>query len=239
MKIIATVPTYNEADNIVPLVTEILALGADYHVLVVDDDSPDGTWRLVAEMSAREPRVRLLHRTENRGRGTAGLAGFVAARAAGADAVVEMDADFSHHPRFIPSLVEPVADGSADIVVGSRLVAGGGEQGRHAVRTLITRAANAYIALLLGLPLRDCTSGFRVFSRRALEAIPWERMTARGPEIVQEVLWEARCAGLRFAERPILFEERRAGQSTFNWRIAVRSLFYIPSLRLRGVAPRR
>ncbi|MCX7717658.1 MAG: polyprenol monophosphomannose synthase [Candidatus Sumerlaeaceae bacterium] len=239
MKIIATVPTYNEADNIVPLANEILALGDAYHVLVVDDNSPDGTWRLVREMMAREPRVQLLHRTTDRGRGTAGLAGFIAARDAGADAVVEMDADFSHHPRFIPSLVEPVLDGSADIVVGSRLVAGGGEQGRHVARTLITRAANSYIALVLGLPLRDCTSGFRVFSRRALETIPWEQMTARGPEIVQEVLWEARLAGLRFAERPILFENRRAGQSTFNWRIAVRSLAYIPHLRLRGSVARR
>ena len=239
MKIIATVPTYNEADNILPLTREILALGDAYHVLVVDDDSPDGTWRLVGDLALREPRVKLLHRTTGRGRGTAGLAGFMAARDAGADAVVEMDADFSHHPRFIPSLVAPVAEGLADIVIGSRLVPGGGEQGRHVVRTLITRAANAYISLVLGLPLRDCTSGFRVFSRRALEILPWERMTARGPEIVQEVLWEARLAGLRFAERPILFEDRRAGQSTFNWRIALHSLAYIPKLRLRGSVAKR
>ena len=232
MKIIATLPTYNEAGNIESLMRDILALGPDFEVLVIDDNSPDGTWKLVAGAARTEPRIHLLHRTTERGRGTAGLAGFVWARDHGAGAVVEMDADYSHHPRFIPSLVEPVRSAQADVVVGSRLVPGGGEQGRHPARRIITLLANAYIRTVLGTSIRDSTSGFRVFSRRALEAIPWERMRARGPEIVQEVLWEARRAGLVLAERPILFEERRAGTSTFNWRIMVRSLLYMLKLRL-------
>lgn len=232
MKIIATVPTWNESENIVPLTRELLAIGPEYEVLVIDDDSPDGTWRLVGEMATSDPRVHLLHRKGERGRGSAGIAGFVRARDMGADAVVEMDADFSHQPRFIPSLVEPVREGSADVVVGSRLIAGGGEQGRHAARRFITLGANFYIRTLLGFPVRDATSGFRVFGRKALEAIPWERVGARGPEIVQEVLVEAMNAGLRIAERPILFEERRAGKSSFNPRIMVRSLAYM--LKLRG-----
>lgn len=227
MRIIATLPTYNESLNVAPLTQEILALGPDYEVLVIDDNSPDGTWKLVQEMSAANPRVHLLHRVTEKGRGTAGLAGFRWARDAGADVVVEMDADYSHHPRFIPSLVKPVLEGKADVVVGSRLVKGGGEVGRPLSRRLITLAANSYIRVLLRLPVRDTTSGFRVFSRRAVETLPWQTMSARGPEIVQEVLLEARKAGLKFAESPILFEERRAGQSTFNARIAVRSLLYV------------
>ena len=233
MKILATLPTYNESGNIESLIGEILALGPEYETLVIDDNSPDGTWRIVKEMAETNPRVHLLHRTNERGRGTAGLAGFRWARDAGADAVIEMDADFSHHPRFIPSLVQPVREGRADVVIGSRLVAGGSETGRHVARTVITRAANLYIQLVLGLPIRDCTSGFRVFSRRALEALPWENMTCRGPEIVQEVLSEARRAGLKFAELPILFEPRRAGESTFNAKIMVRSFAYVLKLRFR------
>lgn len=234
MKFVCTLPTYNESENIRPLIGELLGLGEEYEVLVIDDNSPDGTWKIVQEIAATNVRVHLLHRTKDKGRGSAGLEGFKWARDAGADAVVEMDADFSHHPRFIPSLVQPVRAGTADVVIGSRLVKGGSEVGRPTVRTVITLAANFYIQTVLGIKIRDCTSGFRVFSRRALESIPWERMTARGPEIVQEALHEARRAKLRFAELPIVFEERRAGESTFNAKIMVRSFLYVAKLRLRA-----
>jgi len=233
VRILATLPTYNEAGNIAALVADLLALGAEYEVLVIDDNSPDGTWKIVGDLAKENARVHLLHRTADRGRGTAGLAGFRWARDHGYDAVVEMDADFSHEPRFIPSLMEPVRSGAADVVVGSRLIRDGGEVGRHPMRRIITLAANAYIQLLLRLPVRDCTSGFRTFSRRALEAVPWERMDARGPEIVQEVLLEARAAGLKFAERPIIFAERRAGESTFNSKIMARSFGYVLKRALR------
>jgi dolichol-phosphate mannosyltransferase len=234
MRIIATLPTYNEAENIEPLIQDLLALGPEFEVVVIDDNSPDGTWRIVGEIAAREPRVHLVHRTTERGRGTAGIVGFKWARDAGADAVVEMDADYSHHPRFIPMLVEPVRSGASDIVIGSRLVTGGAETGRSPIRRLITILSNRYIQLVLGLRIRDCTSGFRVFSRRALALLPWDTMTARGPEIVQEVLHEARRAGLTMQERPILFEERRAGESTFNVRIMIRSFCYVLKLRFRS-----
>jgi dolichol-phosphate mannosyltransferase len=232
MRIIATLPTYNEAENIESLVSDLLALGPEIEVLVVDDNSPDGTWLIVRDMASAQTRVHLLRRTTERGRGTAGLAGFRWARDAGADAVVEMDADYSHHPRFIPDLLEPIRAGEADIVVGSRLVSGGGEEGRSISRRLITSAANLYIKTVLGLTVHDCTSGFRTFSRKALELIPWESMTATGPEIVQEVLCEGRKARLRMVERPILFEERRAGESTFNVKIMIRSFLYVLRLRL-------
>ena len=184
MKIVATLPTYNEAENIRPLIAELLQTDPGLEVVVIDDHSPDGTWQIVEELAAADPRVHLIHRTTERGRGTAGIAGFIWARDYGADAVVEMDADFSHHPRFVPSLLEPVRANKAEVVIGSRLVAGGAEAGRHPARKVITLLANFYIQTVLGLRVRDCTSGFRVFSRKALESIPWEIMNARGPEIV-------------------------------------------------------
>lgn len=234
MRILATLPTYNESENILPLMEEILNLGNEFEVLVIDDHSPDGTWKIVQTASESNSRIHLLHRVGRKGRGSAGLEGFLTARDVyHADAVVEMDADFSHAPRFIPGLLEPIRQGEADVVIGSRLVDGGGETGRHFVRKWITWAANTYIRVLLSLPLQDCTSGFRVFNRKALDAVPWDAMECTGPEIVQEVLMEASKAGLRFAERPILFEERRAGQSTFNAKIMVRSLGYMWKLRSR------
>lgn len=233
MRIAAMIPTWNEAENIGPLLDAVLGLGAEYGAIVVDDNSPDGTWRIVQQRASSDPRVTLIHRTTERGRGTAGIAGLKAARDAGFDAAVEMDADFSHNPALIPMLTDPVRSGDADIVIGSRLVPGGGEVGRPPLRRLITQAANGYIRILLRLPVRDCTSGFRVFSSRALQSIPWEQLTATGPEVVQEILWHARRAGLRMAERPILFEERRAGQSTFNARIMRRSLLFVARLALR------
>jgi dolichol-phosphate mannosyltransferase len=234
-RIVVTLPTYNEAENISLLITDILGLDPEYEVLVIDDNSPDKTWEIVAKIAEKDPRVHLLHRTHERGRGTAGLAGFLWARAKNQtkssephyEAIVEMDADFSHHPRFIPSLLEPVLQKRADLVVGSRLIPGGGEIGRGFHRKIITWLANAYIRFFLRLPLRDCTSGFRVFSARAIEVLPFETMRVTGPEIVQEILIEARRRGLVMAERPILFEERRYGQSTFNARIMVRSLFFV------------
>lgn len=230
-KYMAMIPTYNEAENIGPLLDAILAHGEEWEAVVVDDDSPDGTWKIVAERAESEPRVHLLHRTTDRGRGVAGIAGFRKAIELGADWVLEMDADFSHNPELIPRFIE--ASQRADVVIGSRLVAGGGESGRSAARGWITAFASFYIRTVLGLPVRDPTSGYRLFSRAVLEAIPWEAMNARGPEIVQEVLLAAHARGFRITEVPILFEERRAGDSTFNLKIMIRSFFWILRLRFR------
>ena len=222
MKIVATLPTYNEAENIIPLILSLLKVSKYMEVLVIDDNSPDGTWRLVGELAEKNPRVHLLHRTLERGRGSAGVAGFKKALDLGADYVVEMDADWSHHPRFLRPML--MAARRADVVIGSRLVEGGGETGRHGVRTLITYSANLYIRLMLGLRVRDCTSGYRVFRRWVLERIDWDRVHSQGPAIVQEVLVAARALGARMVEEPILFEERRAGTSTFNSKIMLAGL---------------
>lgn len=233
-----TLPTYNESGNIESLIRALLELRPDLGVVVIDDHSPDGTWKIVEGLEKElAPRVVLIHRTNEKGRGSAGVAGFRKAVELGARFVVEMDADWSHHPRFIAPMLAAAMDSSgaprADIVVGSRLVSGGGETGRSFVRTLITYAANFYIKIVLGLPIRDCTTGYRIFSRRMLERVDWPRVDSNGPAIVQEMLICCRALGGRMVEVPILFEPRRAGQSTFNARIALQGLTRVIKFRLR------
>src|SRR5262245_54813422 len=153
VRIVCTLPTFNEAANILPLCRGLLALGPDLRVLVVDDNSPDGTWKLVAEAGLAEPRLLVLRRTIDRGRGRAGRDGFVEALRLSADVVVEMDADHSHQPRYVPALVARLLDESAPVglVLGSRAVAGGLDADRGLARRLLTRAANLYIRVLLGV----------------------------------------------------------------------------------------
>jgi len=234
VKIVTCLPTYNEADNIVPLIQNLLAVSTKLEVLVIDDDSPDGTWKLVEAHSADNPRVHLLHRKTERGRGSAGVAGFKRALEMGADLVIEMDADWSHHPRYLREMIRSTQ--RADVIVGSRLVPGGSETGRNFIRTLITYGANLYLKILLNLPVRDCTSGYRVFRRYVLENIDWDRVQATGPSIVQEVLLAAHALGAKMTEVPIVFEERRAGVSTFNFKILVAGLLAPWRLRFRQPA---
>ena len=206
-------PTYNEAENIVPLIEAIQSALAGAEVLVVDDDSPDGTARRVRERFGEGGSVHLLVRTTDRGRGRAGIAGFRWAVERGHAFVVEMDADFSHHPRHLSSLVEPVRRGDLDVVIGSRQVQGGGEAGRGLVRRLVTKLANRYVRLVMGLSIGDCTSGYRCFGQAVLREIPWDALTSVGPSLVEEVLHLASLRGYRIGETPILFEERRKGSS--------------------------
>lgn len=231
MKVVVTLPTYNERLNIESLLDALLQATADLQVLVIDDNSPDGTWQYVASRAESDPKVQLLHRTTQRGRGTAGIAGFQRALELGADAVVEMDADWSHHPRFLPGMIEAIAE--ADLVIGSRLVPGGGEQGRGSFRRITTNLANRYIRLLLGLPYLDCTSGYRVYRRWVLESIAWEKVEATGPALLQEVLLTAHKLGAKIVEIPILFEERRAGHSTLTAKILAAGLLAPWRLRAR------
>ena len=239
LSIVCTVPTYNEAENILVLTDELLALGPKVQVLVIDDDSPDKTWALVEEAARTEPRLHLIHRTEERGRGTAGRDGFVRALELEPDFVVEMDADFSHHPRFIPSMLEralePLADGrEVGLVLGSRGVAGGSDLDRSLARRWLTSAANLYIRLFLGVSVWDCNSGFRCWRRSALEAIRVGEAFSTGPAIVQELLFKTARAGIEIREVPIEFLDRVRGEST----LTMRTLFqgYTMVLRLRWMA---
>lgn len=231
MRAMAMVPTYNESGNIDKLITEILGQGKDVGVVVVDDDSPDGTWKIVEDYSKRDPRVHLIRRIGRRGRGSAGIEGFQYAVKQGVEFIIEMDADFSHKPSYISGFLKEMKD--CDLLIGSRMVKGGGETGRGPLRQWITKVANLYIRLVLGLPYKDATSGYRVFRREVLEAIDLNDIMSTGPSIVQEVLYKAHKKRFRIKEVPIIFEDRTVGQSTFNTRIMRQSLMMIPKIRSR------
>ncbi len=222
-RVVCTLPTYNESGNILALSKELLALAPDLHVLVVDDDSPDGTWKIVEEAGRTEPRLRVMRRTTDRGRGRSGRDGFVEALRMGAKIVIEMDADFSHQPAHVPLLLArldapgPPPGSAVGLVLGSRAVAGGSDADRGLVRRWITKAANLYIRVVLGLPVRDCNSGFRCWRREALERIRVEETFSAGPAIVQELLFKAARAGVGIAEVPIDFANRRHGTSTLTF----------------------
>jgi dolichol-phosphate mannosyltransferase len=217
VKTVVMIPTYDEAQNIEALLAELLSLPVPgLEALVVDDRSPDGTAELVARMCKKEARVHLLLRSGPKGRGHAGREGFLKALELGAERIVEMDADFSHQPRHIPALLAALS--SCDIAIGSRMVAGGSDDDRPLARRWLTVAADAYARALLRLPVKDANSGFRAFSRRALETIRPATLSAAGPAILHEMLYRAARAGLRFSEVPIEFIDRRKGDSKLDLR---------------------
>jgi 4-amino-4-deoxy-L-arabinose transferase-like glycosyltransferase/membrane-associated phospholipid phosphatase len=228
MKIVAVVPTYNESENITKLIEELLALKLDLDVLVVDDLSPDGTYKIVEEISRKNKRVHLLLRKENRGRGWAGIDGFKKALEMGAELVVEMDADLSHKPEFIPEFLKKIDE--ADIVIGSRYAAGGADVERSGIRKLISGFARKYISFILGIKLSDPTSGFRMFKREALAKIlPW--LQARDPFIVTETFYYAKKNKLTIAEAPIRFAERFKGESKLKPATLFKYLLKVLKLR--------
>lgn len=217
------VPTYNESENIVPLVERILALSPNYGVLVVDDHSPDKTWAIIEDyQKTHKAHVYLLHRYQDRGRGPSGIEGFQKALEMGVPFIGEMDADGSHAPEDIPAMMAGIE--GYDGVIGSRLVPGGKEEGRPFSRTLLTRLANIYIRLVLGMKYRDITSGFRIFRNEVLKTIPWNRLVSRGPSVLQEILYILYLRGCRLKEIPITFRDRILGQSTLNGKILRDSL---------------
>lgn len=212
-KIIVTIPTYNERENIQGLIQEILDLGLSVNlsILVVDDNSPDGTGEIVRRLAQKEPYLGLLTRTGRRGRGTAGMEGFKEALRLGADYIIEMDGDFSHHPRFIVALLEAAEKG--DVVIGSRFVRGGQDAERSPVRRFLTCLVRHFIRHYLRLPVQDVSSGFRLFHRRVLEELGQGNFISVGPSFVLEILYRSRLAGFRIAEVPIIFYDRKRGKT--------------------------
>lgn len=234
-KTITMIPTYNERANIGRLIEAILALkvpGHELHVLVVDDNSPDGTSQLVASIAAAEPRVKLMTRTGARGRGSAGIAGFKEALALGADFVVELDADFSHDPKYLPAILE-AADKGADVVIGSRFVKGGADNDRGFHRQAITRAAGVYVRSVLRVKVRDVSSGYRCFTRKALESVDLDSLVSTGPSIVLELLYKCAVRGMQLVEVPIVFIDRRAGETKLNFPLLVKTLLMVLKIRFR------
>jgi dolichol-phosphate mannosyltransferase len=228
-------PTYNEAENIEALVRAALVqlerTGTPHTILVVDDGSPDGTGLIAERLSQELDPVRVLHRPRKEGLGRAYLAGFAIALEAGAELVLEMDSDFSHDPADLPRLI--AAAGTADLVLGSRYVPGGGVTEWGKVRRLLSRGGSAYARILLGVPVRDLTGGFKCFHRRVLEAIELEDVHADGYGFQIELTYKAVRAGFSVTEVPILFRERRVGSSKMTARIALEAVWKVPALRLR------
>lgn len=229
MKTMIMVPTYNEAQNIERLVSQIFSFAPGVDVLVVDDNSPDGTGQIADKLSRDNQKVHVLHRTKIRGRGLAGIAGLRYALNWGAEAVVEMDADFSHDPKYLPALLDGLNE--ADVVLGSRFVAGGADVGRGFLRHAITVFANWYIRRVLKIRIRDCTSGYRAFKRAVLETVDVDTMISRGPAIVQELLYSSILSGFKVKEIPIVFIDRQRGNSSFNFKIMFEGFMMIPILR--------
>jgi len=228
-------PTYNEAENVAAIVEASLAALArtgDHHVLVVDDNSPDGTGRIADDLAASDDNVTVLHRPGKQGLGRAYIAGFQHALAHGAERVMEMDADFSHDPDDIPLLVHEARHG-ADLVLGSRYIPGGGVVNWGAGRRIVSRGGCLYAQLVLRVPVRDLTGGYKCFDRRVLEAIGIEQMHADGYGFQIELTYRTLKAGFHVREVPIVFHERRAGASKMSARIAVEAVWKVPALKLR------
>jgi dolichol-phosphate mannosyltransferase len=228
-------PTYNEADNVEPVVRaaleQLAKAGVEHTVLVVDDASPDGTGKVADRLAAELAAVQVLHRRGKEGLGRAYLDGFAVALDNGAELVMEMDADFSHDPADIPRLIS--AAGAADLVLGSRYVPGGGVANWGLVRRALSRGGCVYAQLLLGVPVRDLTGGFKCFHRRVLETLDLSHVHADGYGFQIELTYRAVKAGYTVAEVPILFRERSVGQSKMTPRIAIEAVWKVPALRLR------
>lgn len=229
-KIIAVLPTYNEAGNIRELITELLALPHNLSVLVVDDNSPDGTAELAEELARNEERLRVIKNPERTGRGSSGRQGFLEALKAGAEWVLEMDADFSHRPQDVPALLEAAPE--ADLVIGSRFCVGGRIEGRSVMRDVSSSLAEAYLQLLLDLEVKDPSSGFRLWKKETLQAIDCGSLRSRGPFIVTESLYRVRRKGLTVVEVPITFQERKAGESKLKLKTLLNYLWLVLKLRI-------
>jgi dolichol-phosphate mannosyltransferase len=231
------IPTYNEAENIDGVVRAAAAalerVAADgYRILIVDDNSPDGTGQIADRLAAAQPEVEVLHRATKTGLGHAYLAGFARALRGEADLVIEMDADFSHDPRYLGPLIDAAND--ADLVLGSRYVDGGGVEDWGLLRRLISRGGCLYARTILGVPIHDLTGGFKCIHRRVLEGIQLETIRAEGYVFQIEVTYRALLAGFRVTEIPIVFRDRSVGSSKMSARIAAEAIWAVPFLRRRG-----
>jgi dolichol-phosphate mannosyltransferase len=224
-------PTFNEAENLPGIGAAILEALPGATLLVVDDASPDGTGRLAEDMAAADPRVRVCHRPGKQGLGRAYLDGFRVALEGGAVAVVQMDADWSHDPKVLPALIAPVTTNEADLVIGSRYVAGGGVVDWGIGRRLISRGGSIFARTVLALSPHDLTGGFKAWRAATLASIPFDGVHAGGYVFQIEMTYRASRAGARVVEVPITFRDRRVGQSKMSRRIVVEALIVVLQLR--------
>jgi dolichol-phosphate mannosyltransferase len=234
---LVVLPTYNEAENVLPLAELVLAVAPTIDVLVVDDNGPDGTGDLVDDRGKEEPRLHLLRRSGKLGLGTAYLAGFGYGLEHGYDQVFTMDADFSHNPRYLEQMLASMKD--HDVVIGSRYVPGGGIENWPIHRRLLSAFANFYASRLLRLSIRDCTSGFRCYSAEVLTTVEPFEIRSSGYSFLEEMACRVTRCGFKIGEVPIIFENRRAGSSKIDSSEIYRAAWHVLATALRPPNPPR
>jgi dolichol-phosphate mannosyltransferase len=237
MKTLIIIPTYNEAENLRPLLEAIFSFVATTDILIVDDNSPDGTGELADSIALEDSRVHVLHRPGKLGLGTAYIGGFKYAIAYDYDAAFEMDADFSHDPRYLPDFLTAIEH--ADLVIGSRYVHGGGTPNWSLVRRFISGGGNIFARFLLGIPVRDCTAGYRCYRREVLESIDLDTIQSQGYAFQVELAYRVMQQGFRIVEVPIIFMDRRVGKSKMSRKIVIEAFAYVLRTRFGISTPPR
>jgi dolichol-phosphate mannosyltransferase len=231
-KIFIIIPTYNEKSNIEKLLEQVFGLDIEnLHILVVDDNSPDGTGQLVESLKSKYSNLEILHRNEKSGLGRAYIAGFKYVLKKDSDLIFEMDADFSHHPKYIPEFLK--AAENYDLVLGSRYIKGGGTENWNWLRKLISRFGNIYARLILGVPFKDLTGGFKCYRRKVLESINLDNLESVGYNFQIETTYHAWKKGFKITEIPIIFTERAEGKSKFDVKIIIESFWKVLKLKFK------
>jgi dolichol-phosphate mannosyltransferase len=237
MKTIIIIPTYNEIDNLRPLLTQIFSYAPETDILIVDDNSPDGTGKLADEICIENAQVNVLHRPGKQGLGTAYIAGFQYAIEHGYDAAFEMDADFSHDPRYLPDFLKAIEN--ADLVIGSRYIPGGDTPNWSILRRLISGGGNIFARLVLGIPVHDCTAGYRCYRRGVLESIDLDTIQSQGYAFQVELAYRVMQKGFKIVETPIVFLDRRVGKSKMSRKIVIEGFTYVLKARFSKQAGQR
>lgn len=234
MRTLIIIPTYNEYDNLRPLLQEIFSNAPDTDILIVDDHSPDGTGELADELAEQNSQVRVLHRAGKLGLGTAYIAGFRYAIQEEYDAAFEMDADFSHDPKYLPDFLQKIE--GADLVIGSRYIDGGGTPNWSRMRKIISGGGNTFARFMLGLPIHDCTAGFRCYRRHVLESIGLDAIESQGYAFQVELAYRVYNQGFRIVETPIVFMDRRVGKSKMSRKIFIEGFTWVLRARFGKIS---
>lgn len=233
MKTLVIIPTYNELDNIQKLIPDILEMHPDFNILVVDDGSPDGTGNFVKELSFKDDRIKLLERGKKMGLGTAYVAGFKYMLSNGYDFAIQMDADYSHDPKELKNFIDAARDN--DLIIGSRYISGVNVVNWPLRRLLLSYFANIYSRTITGIPVKDCTGGFKCFRRSVLESINLEKIKSNGYSFQIEMNYKAWKNGFKLLEIPIIFVDRIFGHSKMSKSIVYEAVFMVWKLRLKSI----
>jgi dolichol-phosphate mannosyltransferase len=232
MKALISIPTYNERDNIANLVRDIQRVVSDVDILILDDNSPDGTGAIADQLAARDPSIHVMHRPGKMGLGAAYVAGFRYAIERGYDLVFEMDADFSHNPTYLPQFLALAEN--ADLVIGSRYIKGGGAPNWSPLRKFISSGGNVFARAVLGIPVHDCTGGYRCYRTAALRTLNLDAIRAQGYAFQVEMAYNFWKSGFRIRETPIIFEDRRVGSSKMSRKIFIEAFLWVVRTRFTG-----